>query len=87
VLFVASGGARRTPTLTCFDGNGVTGGYADISRALDDPGGVGWPARSCFARQVLPVSFGSETTSMTIESPLNNGVLRIWRSIDVADIV
>lgn len=37
--------------------------------------------------QERPVSLGSEMISMAIESPLNNGVRRTWRSIEDADIV
>ena len=36
---------------------------------------------------LLPVSVHCEGISMSIESPLNSGVRRTSRSIDVADIV
>jgi ABC transport system ATP-binding/permease protein len=50
VLFLARGGrvAYYGPpdkALAYFERHGVPGGYADIFRALDDPGEVDWPAR------------------------------------------
>jgi ABC-type multidrug transport system ATPase subunit/pSer/pThr/pTyr-binding forkhead associated (FHA) protein len=49
VLFLARGGrvayfGPPAEALTYFARHGVPGGYADIFRALDDPGDVDWPA-------------------------------------------